>query len=615
MLGLLIRRCQYNHPEDSIGAHDRHTFGNYEYRQVQLHGVLNPTFSLQHPHMAQSAPSILTALEAVKEQFDQHSERYKAGLLDVLAEARLRSASELLRFHELLCFMRAYPDGPAVLERVDTLLDCFDLRSDLKKLAKDLVNTGIAGTRIDYEFYWVTAEWLCRHWPEAIEVRWREPFVNGHKLHVLLRSLLPYAELILLDEAGCSPRDWIELVRGPDETDAAFLVHRFEKLQCRDETREMLFEDLDIPMSIMPGPDTPSRTKARYAASPVVWQKKARFNKRPVLRSEILKPPIKVTAVSRQEGARLIKLARQSMVTREREVDAFANASADDVFIVDCEQGLQFIGMGARPDRRHILESVYIFLILKNGMPIGYVQPCSLFGSAEVNFNVFESFRGADAGWLYGRALATIHHLTKADCFVLDPYQVGGHGNTEGLKTGAWWFYYKMGFRPRDPEIRRLGLEEARKVKANRRYRTPIAVLRELGEAEMYLYLGKKRDDVLSVFPLANLGLQITRMLAQRFGADREKAITTCVKEACKLLGVQTLRNLNKSEKQAWERWSPLLVALPGVTRWGKRDKRAAAALITAKGSRREVEYLHQLNRHTRLRKAIGELAYTPADD
>ena len=318
--------------------------------------------------------------------------------------------------------------------------------------------------------------------------------------------------------------------------------------------------------------------------------------------------------MSHKAGLRLINLARQSMVTREREVDAFANASADDVFVVDCEQGLQFVGMGARPDRRHILETVYIFLILKNGMPIGYVQPCVLFGSAEVNFNVFETFRGADAGWLYGRALAAIHHLTKADCFVLDPYQVGGDGNSEGIQTGAWWFYYKMGFRPRDREIRDMGLEEARKVKANPRYRTPISVLQELGEAEMYLYLDKKRDDVLSVFPLDNLGIHITRMLAWRFGADREKGIATCVKEASNLLGLESLRVLSRSERQAWERWSPLIMSLPGLKQWSSQDRRAAASLITAKGSRRELDYLHQLDCHTRLRQAIGELAYTPTD-
>jgi hypothetical protein len=130
----------------------------------------------------------------------------------------------------------------------------------------------------------------------------------------------------------------------------------------------------------------------------------------------------------------------------------------------------------------------------------------------------------------------------------------------------------------------------------------------------MYLYLHKKRDDVLSVFPLDNLGLHITRMLAERFGADREKAIATCVKEAINLLGVDTLRGLTRSERQAWERWSPLVTLLPGLDKWGVRDKKALALLINAKGGQREVDYLHQLDRHKRLRQALGELAYQPVE-
>ena len=131
----------------------------------------------------------------------------------------------------------------------------------------------------------------------------------------------------------------------------------------------------------------------------------------------------------------------------------------------------------------------------------------------------------------------------------------------------------------------------------------------------MYLYLGRQRDDVLSIFPLDNLGLHITRMLAERFGADREKAIKTCVREASSFLGQDTLRGLTRFERQAWERWSPLLLSLPGLKQWSSGDRRAAASLITAKGSRHELDYLHQLDRHARLRQAIGELAYTPIDD
>ena len=99
------------------------------------------------------------------------------------------------------------------------------------------------------------------------------------------------------------------------------------------------------------------------------------------------------------------------------------------------------------------------------------------------------------------------------------------------------------------------------------------------------------------------------------WGADREKAIATCVKEANNLLGVKTLKGLTRSERQAWERWSPLVTLLPGIKQWGARDKKALVSLINAKGSQREVDYLYQLDNHKRLREALGELAYMLLDD
>jgi len=36
-------------------------------------------------------------------------------------------------------------------------------------------------------------------------------------------------------------------------------------------------------------------------------------------------------------------------------------------------------------------------LTLKNGVPIGYVLASGLFGSSEVMYNVFETFRGGES--------------------------------------------------------------------------------------------------------------------------------------------------------------------------------------------------------------------------
>ena len=43
-------------------------------------------------------------------------------------------------------------------------------------------------------------------------------------------------------------------------------------------------------------------------------------------------------------------------------------------------------------------------------------------------------------------------HLFGAKVFAVEPYQLG-HENQEGLDSGAWWFYQKLGFRARDPEV------------------------------------------------------------------------------------------------------------------------------------------------------------------
>lgn len=564
--------------------------------------------------MANAAAAQLHALEQLQERFDARSTEEKLRLLSVVGDRRLENKSQLRRFHELLCFMRAYPDSSDLLRLVTELQRGFADRADLKSFSRHLVNSGIAGTRIESAFYWATANWLVRRWPQALSICWDYRFQNRDKLHGFLRLLLPDAEGTYLDECPWQPRSWMQTLSGPGDTDAAFLVRRFRKIPCNRDARRLMFEDLDVPMSLEPVADTPSRTTACYRAAPIVWQNSARSHKRPVLKHAVREPPLAIEHVRGVAARMLIDLAREAMLTRNRDLEAIAYANPDDVMLVDCGQGIQFAWMGALPEQRHILETVYVFLTLKNGVPIGYVQAAALFGSAEVNYNVFESFRGADAAYIYGRALATVHHLMHSDCFVIDPYQLGGDGNSEALTSGAWWFYYKLGFRPRDPDIRRLAQEEARLVREDRSHRTPRRVLKQLGEYEMYLFLERRRDDVLSIYPLDRVAMHVSGMLADRFGAERGRGIACCVSEAADILGAPGIDSMTRAERQAWERWAPYVLVLPGVRGWSKRDRTALASVITAKGAPCELDYLKLFDQHAPLKSALDALAYAPID-
>jgi hypothetical protein len=370
---------------------------------------------------------------------------------------------------------------------------------------------------------------------------------------------------------------------------------------------EKLYDRLDPPLRLAAGLDTPSRTAAGTAPARVVFQTMPLDRARPDIAAELRRAPLAVRTVTRAEGQRLIDLARAAMVTRNRDLDVFSWGDPDDVRLADCGGGLQFAVIGAIPERRLLMEAVYAFLTLKNGVPIGYVLNSALYGSAEIAYNVFENWRGAEAGAIYGRVLATVRHLFNADSFTIYPYQLGD-GNKEGLESGAWWFYQKLGFRPRDPEARALMELELKRMQSRPSHRSSIGTLKRLARANLYYHLGRERDDVIGLVPLPTAGLAVTALLASRFGDDRERGARTCALEAARLLGAPSRSRWTDGERLAWDRWSPLVLVLPGVATWTRAEKRALVEVVRAKGGRRESEFVRRFDRHRRLRDALRRL-------
>jgi hypothetical protein len=553
----------------------------------------------------------LERLEALKGTFGRRAAREKAELLRRLREDDLPDAGRVERLHDALLFVRAYPDDRRVLREVEAALAGFAERADLDRHRPELADTGIAGTRTHFRFYWHTARWIARRWGRHLFVDWPEPGRWKALLDRRLILLMPYGESLALEEGGLSTRDWVMRLKGPGETDGEFLVRRFEALRADPLPREGLYEEMDVPLYLDPGPDTPCSTRARYeGAEPIVFQTRSPARSRRTFGSDRNRPLI-VTRVSRSAGEKLVSLARELMVVRLRDLDAFVHADPGDVTLLDCGGGLQFACLGTRPERRQMLDAAYAFLMIRNGIVIGYVLSAALFGSAEVAFNLSPAFRGAETTYLYARTLGVVRRLFAADTFVVDPYQMG-YGNPEGLKSGAWWFYYKLGFRPRDPYVLRLAEAEERKVAERRGYRTSLARLDELASVDMYLHLGRPRDDVLGLFSRGNVGLWIVHTLARRFGSDRERGVEVCAREAARLLGLRSLSALSAGERLAWDRWAPLVLALPGVARWSQGAKSRLARVVRAKGGRRESDFVQLFDAHAELRAAVLALSREP---
>ncbi len=560
-----------------------------------------------HARLRRSVPAPATALSrlaACLGQYGDGAAATKLALLHALEGAPQRSAAQVAGLHEALCFLYAYPDTPEVFAAVERLLRVFADRADLTRHRRALENSGIAGTDIVYPFAASTARWLADAWGNRLTVAWEA--APEAALETRLPLLTLWAERAVFDEPPLDMRAWIDALRGPD-TDATFLIRRSKASTGTTLLGDQLYDELGLTLRLGPGPDTPARTRARVARHPLTCQERPLRTGRPDLRSVVLEPPKAVRDVPRREAVRLIDLARAAMVTRKRDLYSFAAAEPADVTMIDCGDGLEFACYGVRPDQRLLLDAVYSFLMLRNGVPVGYALASALWRSSELAYNVFDTYRGGEAAWIYGRLLAIMRARFGVETFTIYPYQLG-HDNDEGLQSGAWWFYYKLGFRPKDPDVHALAEREAARVARRRGYRTGLATLKRLVRANLFLHLGPERSDVIGAIPTDRIALAATALVRDRCGADRERATRVLADEAAEKLGAGAWRRWPAGERLAWERWAPLLALLGDTGAWPGDERAALVATVRAKGGPRESDYVARFDAHPRLPAAVARL-------
>jgi hypothetical protein len=215
------------------------------------------------------------------------------------------------------------------------------------------------------------------------------------------------------------------------------------------------------------------------------WQQMRIVRERPDLVAELRVPPRRVRRVTRREAARLIDLARGAMATRSRDLDAFAYGDPRDVRIVEDTRGLAFALIGMIAERRKPDVEVYGAVTLRNGVPVGYMDLALAGKEVEISFNTFSTYRDGEAARIFARTLAMARRVFGSRVFRIGPYALGD-GNPEAIESGAWWFYYKLGLRPRAAAARRRARQELSRWRADRSYRSSRKALQELAHWPLY---------------------------------------------------------------------------------------------------------------------------------
>ncbi|MGK0296528.1 MAG: hypothetical protein ACI9XC_000117 [Gammaproteobacteria bacterium] len=550
------------------------------------------------------ALTYLTRLEKLKTAFGINQEISKGKLLKKLQNRRLTSVSQVIRLHDVLCFMYAYPDSNESFLTTKSMLDSFSKRSDLIAFKNKLINSGIAGTDIHYQFFWPMACWIADNWPEFFYILW-DDIENEEKLLKIIPFMVTSSESGIFDEYDFDAKEWLNRLKNIKETEAEFFVLRLKQTYATDLEREAFHDDLNLNYTLQSSQTTPNISNSVFSKSRITFHKNALNTKRPALKSAIKNTDFKVKTPSTKDCNLLVSLARKTMLTHERDLDSFSYGNARDIKLIDFDDGYQIACIGMIPERRYLLHTTYGFLNMKNGLPIGYFQISSIFNYAEVAFNLFSPFRGAEASLIFTRNMSVAHKIFDVNSFVLDPYQLG-HDNPDGLKSGVWWFYNKLGFKPMKVRIQKILRQELQKMKKNSSYRSNLTILNDLASDNMFYNLNDNEKDYHVLGNIGYVSIAISQHLASRYGARREFGLNICLKDTLAITGTKNKYNaMIQSEKIAWQRWSPLVSSLGKINKWTTKERKQLGEIISAKGQDDELVYLKKINNHRKLKNKI----------
>jgi hypothetical protein len=523
----------------------------------------------------------------------------------------------LIRFHEILLFLCAYPQSRAVLTRAEKILASFPRRieqfsrtrdADLSPFEAQEVS-GIAGTSMTSTFSYFIARWLARRHRGEVAIDW-EDYEETARLGASWPRFLPLLEEDALVEANVPYMDWLRAVTRDGRRDLPWLIECFERMDITEREKAEIYESLKLWVRWTPRSFKVTRTGMRLPVREVFYQKQPLLRRSDVsLGRELSGPWLPIRRLTRREGEEILERIRDTSTIRYRELHGFTFGDASRVVHARVGRGVEFFFNGVPPEHRLPLRAYHSAFIIRNGVPIGYAEGISLFERVEIGFNIYYTFRDGESAWLYAQVLRFYRQMLGVSAFSVDPYQIG-YENEEGIESGAFWFYRKLGFRPVRNELMKLAMQEERKAAARPGHRTSPETLRELSVGHMLYEQAPSQPGEWDRFHVRNLGLAVARRMARDFGGDAARIRSASATSVARALGIRTT-DWQESEQHAFENLSLVLALIPGLSRWTKDEKLEVTHIIRAKAGDEEALYLRLMQRHKRLRREFIKLGST----
>lgn len=481
----------------------------------------------------------ITALQQVYHKFDESSNASKRTLLELIRLLPLPLNKSLLEYYNMLMFVCAHPFDAEILASAENELQRIALcvkkstRADKKKY----VNSGLPHTAVVSTFSHDLLKWMRDNKNYTVHL---DSFAaTKEKINTALQFTLPAIEkeITTLD---LSINQLFEKLGVSKEGRIEFLLNEFDKLEQQTYIKDDYFNGLGMYVNVQTKNQSLSKAFNRITPTNVYFQKDIikNFDHLALFNSPLPKPK----KLNVQQLRELDEAIKNALMVLQRETDPVTYIDETSIRLYELERGISIAIYGMKPERQLPLESYVGYTLFKNGFPAAYgggwvFGKRSLFG-----INIFEAMRGGESGYMMCQLLRVYRQAFGVDYFEVEPYQYG-KGNPEGIQSGAFWFYYRFGFRPVDAQLRLLAEEEAGKIAATKGYRSSEEVLKRFTQSNIVLNFQKQCP-----VSLWDIRAKVTAMIADEFKGNRKAAEKSAIKAFHDSLGVSP--SYNAAERQ-----------------------------------------------------------------
>lgn len=421
--------------------------------------------------------------------------------------------------HDVLLFIIAYPANAAILDLAQQLMNKLvqAVKKEQKRKVNFLYNSGITGSLVCAQFGLWLNQYLCQQNLDKLYVESFEPdeadLVNtlGYTLDNLEQETLN-GQLVYF-------KDWNRKFVGIKKNKEAmlrYLVSASMQLAGSVAYRENKFSHLQLYTSFLLQESLLGISLGRAPFASIMLHPDGLEKKYSLKEGLELGSP-RGYKLTLENKAFLVRLARGTMASLLRETDTYTYAQEKETELYDMGDGLQIALYYMIPEQKFSWQSYVGFLVFKNSVPIAYGGCWLLHKQSAFGVNVLPPFRGGESSKIIAQLLRLYHYRFGVDSFTVDPYQIG-KGNEEAIESGAFWFYYKLGFRPSSASLRSLAEKEFAKISKDKLYRSSRSVLLKLVNADIVWNIGTVDQKLLSIETVSDT---ITKHVCKNYNANR----------------------------------------------------------------------------------------------